>query len=69
MCRKVGVWLVEGKVLVVGGGEETLPGLVTHQPEIAVIEQGGQRVADCSPVLISKRVGAQIDIRPSEGLL
>lgn len=47
----------------------TLPGLVTRQPEIAVIEQGGQRVADCGPVLISKGVGAQIDIGPSEGLL
>lgn len=49
--------------------EATLPGLATHQPEIAVIEQGGQRVADRGPVLISKGVGAQIDIGPSEGLL
>lgn len=47
----------------------TLPGLVACQHEIAVIEQGWQRVADSGPVLISKRVGAQIDIGPSEGLL
>lgn len=46
-----------------------LPGLVAHQCEIAVIQQGRQGVADCCPVLISKRVGAQIDIGPSEGLL
>lgn len=47
----------------------TLPGLVACQHEIAVIEQGWQCVADSGPVLISKRVGAQIDIGPSEGLL
>lgn len=47
----------------------TLPGLAACQPEIAVIEQGWQRVADSGPVLISKGVGAQIDIGPSEGLL
>lgn len=67
MCSEVGVLLVAGKVLDNGG--VTLPGLVAYQPEIAVIEQSGQRLADCSPVLISKGVGAQIDIRPSEGLL
>lgn len=57
----------------VGGGGwgavATLPGLAACQHEIAVIEQGWQRVADSGPVLISKGVGAQIDIGPSEGLL
>lgn len=58
-----------------GGGRDgsgsgaALPGLAARQHEIAVIEQGRQRVADCGPVLISKGVGAQIDIGPSEGLL
>lgn len=47
----------------------TLPGLAACQHEIAVIEQSRQRVADRGPVLISKGVGAQIDIGPSEGLL
>lgn len=47
----------------------SLPGLVACQHEIGIIEQGWQRVADSGPVLISKRVGAQIDIGPSEGLL
>lgn len=51
------------------GALETLPGLPAHQPEIAVIEQGWQRVADSCPELISKGVRAQIDIGPSEGLL
>ncbi len=51
------------------GAVATLPGLAACQPEIAVIEQGWQRVADSGPVLISKGVGAQIDIGPSEGLL
>lgn len=51
------------------GAVATLPGLVACQHEIAIIEQGGQGVADSGPVLISKRVGAQIDIGPSEGLL
>lgn len=46
-----------------------LPGLVACEHETGVIEQGRQRVADRGPVLISKRVGAQIDIGPSEGLL
>lgn len=53
----------------VQGAVATLPGLAACQPEITVIEQGWQRVADSGPVLISKRVGAQIDIGPSEGLL
>ena len=52
-----------------GRAVTTLPGLAACQHEIAVIEQGWQRVADSGPVLISKRVGAQIDIGPSEGLL
>lgn len=52
-----------------GGTITTLPGVVACQHEIAIIEQGWQRVADSGPVLISKRVGAQIDIGPSEGLL
>lgn len=52
-----------------GGAVATLPGLAACQHEIAVIEQGWQRVADSGPVLISKGVGAQIDIGPSEGLL
>lgn len=47
----------------------TLPGLAACQPEIGIIEQGWERVADSRPVLISKGVGAQIDIRPSESLL
>lgn len=47
----------------------TLPGLVACQYKIAIIEQSRQRVADSGPVLISKGVGAQIDIGPSEGLL
>lgn len=51
------------------GPVATLPGLAARQSEIAVIEQGWQRVADSRPVLISKSVGAQIDIGPSEGLL
>lgn len=57
---------------VLGRGEGllgTLPGLAACQHEIAIIEQGWQCVADSGPVLISKRVGAQIDIGPSEGLL
>lgn len=52
-----------------GGAVATLPRLVACQHEIGIIEQGRQRVADSGPVLISKRVGAQIDIGPSEGLL
>lgn len=52
-----------------GGADATLPGLAACQHEIAVIEQGWQCVADSGPVLISKGVGAQIDIGPSEGLL
>lgn len=52
-----------------GRANTTLPGLLACQHEIAIIEQGWQRVADSGPVLISKRVGAQIDIGPSEGLL
>lgn len=51
------------------GAVATLPGFAACQHEIAVIEQGWQRVADSGPVLISKGVGAQIDIGPSEGLL
>lgn len=51
------------------GAVATLPGLAARQPEIAVIEQSRQRVADSGPVLISKGVGAQIDIGPSESLL
>lgn len=62
-----------GWLLCTGGGGGgllvTLPGLVACQHEIAIIEQGRQCVADSGPVLISKRVGAQIDIGPSEGLL
>lgn len=42
-----------------------LPGLAGGQPKITVIEQSGQRVADHSPVLIGKGIGAQIDIGPS----
>lgn len=52
-----------------GGGVVSLPGLVARQHEPGIIEQGWECVADCGPVLISKRVGAQIDIGPSEGLL
>lgn len=52
-----------------GGGVGSLPGLVARQHEPGIIEQGWECVADCGPVLISKRVGAQIDIGPSEGLL
>lgn len=52
-----------------GGSVAALPGLAARQHQIAVIQQGRQRVADCGPVLISKGVGAQIDIGPSEGLL
>lgn len=40
------------------GAVATLPGLPAHQREIAIIEQGWQRVADSGPVLISKGVGA-----------
>lgn len=58
-----------GEWVGVGGAVATLPGLAACQHEIAVIEQGWQRVADSGPVLISKGVGAQIDIGPSEGLL
>lgn len=49
--------------------DATLPGFAARQPQIAVIQQGWERVADSGPVLISKGVGAQIDIGPSEGLL
>ena len=66
---KVGAdWQGRG-VQVEGGADATLPGLAACQHEIAVIEQSWQRVADSGPVLISKGVGAQIDIGPSEGLL
>lgn len=63
---KMGADWQRGKCM---GAVATLPGLAACQPEITVIEQGWQRVADSGPVLISKGVGAQIDIGPSEGLL
>lgn len=46
-----------------------LPRPATRQPQIGVIEQSRQRVADGGPVVISKGVGAQRDIGPSEGPL
>lgn len=68
--RRMGWLLCTRKGGEVGGGLlGSLPGLVACQHEIAIIEQGWQCVADSGPVLISKRVGAQIDIGPSEGLL
>lgn len=50
------------------GADATLPGLAARQPEITVIEQSGERVANGRPILIGKRVGAQVDIGPSESL-
>lgn len=50
-------------------GLGTLPGFAACQHEVGVIEQGRQRVAESGPALISKGVGTQIDIGPSEGLV
>lgn len=44
------------------------PGLLTRQHEKAVIQQGRKGVTHCGPVLIGKRVGAQVNIGASESL-
>lgn len=52
-----------------GCAVEALPGLLTRQPENPVIQQGGQSVTHCGPVLIGKGVGPQVNIGPPESLL
>lgn len=46
-----------------------LPGLLSNQPEVQIIEEGRSLMAHGDPVLIDQMIGCEINIGPTKGLL